>query len=152
MVEKCDNTTLIEFLKKLILSGTIATQEQICERAIREGFSVNQSKISRLLRKAGFIKVIGPDGKLKYSFTDDVPVKYKNSSLRDLVIKVSSNEVLIVIETRPGSASFVAGILDHTFKQDVLGTVAGDDTVFIAPRSTAIIDDLKDKIAVLVKN
>lgn len=132
---------IIESLKTILLSGTIGTQEEIKQALERQGLKVNQSKISRLLRKIGAVKATNERKQIVYSLPIEPAPPASRNILSQLIISITVNETLIVIQTNPGSASFIGRLLDH-HKQElfILGTVAGDDTLFIAPRSIKQIE------------
>jgi transcriptional regulator of arginine metabolism len=127
----------LDFLRRLLSQGKASTQDEIVFELGRGRFKVTQSTISRDLRRLGAVKAIDPDGRTVYRLPDDVAAAapVAAGSLKDLVISVESNNFLIVIRTTPGSASLVARHLDHVKPGGILGTIAGDDTIFVAPRT-----------------
>ena len=128
-------SSLIEALRSLLQKGEAATQEEICLQLDKQGFEMNQSKASRLLRKVGAVKVVNVKGETVYSLPRDPAPPSMDFSMRELILDIDANECMVVVQTSPGSASMVARILDHQLSLAVLGTLAGDDTIFIAPRS-----------------
>lgn len=133
--------SLISALKALLATGTIGTQEEIKTALAQQGFSLNQSKISRLLRKIGAIKVTNDEGHMIYTLPREPALPSTQSSLAQLIVDIVANETLIIIHTNPGSASLIGGLLDHqTQELELLGTVAGDDTLFVVPKSITRID------------
>jgi transcriptional regulator of arginine metabolism len=141
--------TRLEALKKLLLEGSGGTQEELVEALLRKKFSVTQSTISRDLRRLGVIKVNTPEGKTVYRLSQEqlsLPISNSNG-LRDLLVSIDHNDAMIVIHTSPGSASLVARHLDM-MKQTLglLGTIAGDDTIFVAPAKTKKIQSTVDAI------
>lgn len=132
---------LLEELKKLLLEGSASTQEDIKRHLITLGFEVNQAKISRLLRKIGAIKISNEHGQIVYCIPKEPAPPQAKSLLANLVIDIKHNETVIVIHTSPGSASLFARLIDHNLgKLNVLGTVAGDDTIVVIPKQTKNID------------
>jgi transcriptional regulator of arginine metabolism len=132
----------LDFLRRLLSQGKASTQEEIVYELGRGRFKVTQSTISRDLRRLGAVKAIDPDGRTVYRLPDDVvaTAPVAAGSLKELVISVESNNFLIVIRTSPGSASLVARHLDHLKPGGILGTIAGDDTIFVAPRTAREAD------------
>lgn len=122
---------LKEIIRGLIGDGFAGTQSDLSRNLKSRGFRVTQSTISRTMNQMGVVKETA-NGKHTYKLKNELPTLYRGS-LADLVLEISNNESLIVIKTRPGSAMFVAGFLDHECKASILGTIAGDDTVFVAP-------------------
>lgn len=129
-------------LRDLLTAGEISTQEELAEELQRQKFTVTQSTISRDLRRLGAIKIVDSSGRTAYRMPDDsvTPVPLANSGLRHLVLDIVHNNVMIVIHTSPGSASLIARRLDHTLSSGILGTIAGDDTIFVAPANTKKIE------------
>lgn len=126
----------LEILKKLLNQGIQRTQSDLQERLEKQGFKVNQSTISRDLRKLGAIRTTNSNGQSVYRLPDVKTVDVKTTALGDLILDIKSNGSLIVIHTMPGSASLIARHLDQIRPGGILGTLAGDDTVFIAPASS----------------
>ncbi len=139
----------IELLSELLESGVAGTQDEIREKLLKAGFETTQSTISRDLRKLGAVKAIDERGRTIYRFPLDAasaPPPLPTSSLNDLVISIQSNGSLIVVKTTPGSASLIASHIDHYLANEVLGTIAGDDTIFVAPRSVKSIQKTTERI------
>lgn len=146
-------TTIITALKHLLQTGEVSTQEEIRHSLAAQGILVNQSKISRLLRKIGAVKTVNDQGEIIYSLGSTPPTPSTSSSLAHLILDISANEVMIVIHTTPGSASIIAHLLDrHYATLNILGTVAGDDTLFVVPKSTLIIPQILQAIKDLMNS
>jgi transcriptional regulator of arginine metabolism len=143
--------SLIDALKLLLTSREASSQENICEVLEKQGFEVNQSKISRLLRKVGAIKVVNPKGQIVYSLPKEPAPPAMGTTLRSLILNVIANEAMVVIMTSPGSASMVARVLDHAqLSYEILGTIAGDDTIFVAPKTIKHTQKLAEEIRKLL--
>lgn len=140
---------LKETILDLIQSNTARTQQEICLALRQKNFDVNQTKISRLLHKMGVIKIKDMHGKLTYHVNQEQNSPQNKSLIAETIIHITANQNMIVISTQPGAASMVSRLLDfHKNELDLLGTVAGDDTIFIAPTDTRqiekILADLKE--------
>ncbi len=123
-------------LRKLLQEGTVGTQEEICAALELMGHIVNQSKVSRLLRKIGVIKSKNEQGEIVYHLPFEPAPPTTSSQLSSLTIEVISNEATIIVNTYPGAAQLIARILDyHKEKIQIIATIAGDDSIFIAPKS-----------------
>lgn len=150
--KKNEVISLDEALKELLLSREAATQDDICEALELQGYEINQSKVSRLLRKVGAIKVVNLKGQAVYSLPREPAPPTMKSSIQSLILDIVANEALVVIFTSPGSASMVARLLDYSqISTEILGTIAGDDTIFVAPRSIKSIDKLYNEIKSLLR-
>lgn len=128
----------------LLMKGDLSTQEELVEELRNQNFEVTQSTISRDLRRIGAIKVIDPSGRTVYRLSEESSSGPAAStrSLKGHLVDINHNGSMIVIHTTVGSASMIARHLDTIKPAGVLGTLAGDDTIFIAPRSTKNIDSV----------
>lgn len=141
-------------LRQLLLEGSACTQEDICKTLQKQGFPVNQPKVSRLLHKIGAVKVTNQNGQNIYRLPHEFGLAHEFArsatklSIRQWVIDIVSNGFLIVIHTTPGAGQLIAREVDlHHLNLGILGSIAGDDTVFVAPkdikRINAIVDEIK---------
>ncbi|MBA2653637.1 MAG: ArgR family transcriptional regulator [Gammaproteobacteria bacterium] len=148
------SSKMLEDMKKLLVEGTAATQEGIKQHLINLGYEVNQAKISRLLRKLGAVKTSNEYGHVVYLMPKEPALPQAKSLLSNLIIDINANESLIVIHTSPGSASLFGRLIDHNMvKLKVLGTVAGDDTLIVIPKSVKhlaqTLSDIQELLAQL---
>lgn len=150
---KKNSQMLDDALRALLMGRKASTQEDICTALEKLGYEINQSKASRLLRKIGAIKVVNELGQTVYSLAREPAPPSKNTTLRSLILDIVSNETLVVIFTSPGSASMVARVLDYNqITTEILGTIAGDDTIFVAPKSIKDTKKLAEEIKGLLRD
>ncbi len=121
----------------LIRSNALASQEEVAERLAALGYAVTQATVSRDLEQIGAVKV--RRGKhLAYAIPDAVAPASSgrlNSVFRDWVRSIEPAGNLVVIRTPPGSAHLVGVVLDQGEFPEIVGTICGDDTIFVACRS-----------------
>ncbi len=142
-----EQQSLLDDLRQLLLVGKITKQEDICAELQKNGHHVNQSKISRLIRKLNAIKSKNELGQIVYRIAREPAPPTPASHLSNLIIDVVANETTIIVNTSPGAAQLVARILDyHKDKIQILGTIAGDDSVFIAPVTIKTINESLNSI------
>jgi len=145
--KKSTKPTLIETLRLILTEGRAGTQEEIKQALEQQGYLVNQSKISRLLRKLGAAKTSNDHQQIIYALPEESVPAASKKILPQLITEFTLNESLIIIHTTPGSASFIARLLDRNRQEfGVLGTVAGDDTLFIAPVSVKHIAKTLERV------
>lgn len=123
----------------LIRANAVANQEVLAERLSSLGYVVTQATISRDLEQIGAMKV-RRDGQLSYALPDagrDTPSLRLASVFRDWVRSIEPAGNLVVIRTPPGSAHLVGVALDQSELQEIVGTICGDDTIFVACRTPA---------------
>jgi transcriptional regulator of arginine metabolism len=130
-------------LADVIRSGPRASQDELCEQMAGLGFSVTQATISRDLDQIGAVRV-RRDGRLAYALPDDGrgPGTRLAAVFRDFVRSVEPAGNLVVIKTPPGSAHLVGVVLDEAGLDQVVGTICGDDTIFIACATAAAATSL----------
>ncbi len=134
----------MQALKTLLVEGGLSTQEELVAALKSKKFTATQSTISRDLRRINAIKMRNSSGAIVYRLSEDSSVV--TTDMQSLLMSVEHNGSLIVLRTTPGSASLVARLLDKSQIKEILGTIAGDDTVFVAPRSTNKIQSLTKAI------
>jgi transcriptional regulator of arginine metabolism len=121
---------------ELISTRAIRTQEELAEALAAEGWDVTQSSVSRDIAALKLVKVDG-------AYTRPARVLATPRSPDDqriaegVLTAEPAGDVLVVVHTAPGEASRVGAALDRSAWPEVLGTIAGDDTIFIAARNVA---------------
>jgi transcriptional regulator of arginine metabolism len=139
---------LIQAFKDLLNQEQFGSQGDIVDALKAQGFdNISQSKVSRMLSKYGAVRTRNARQEMVYCLPAELGVPTAKSPLRQLVIDIEHNAVMIIIRTSPGAAQLIARLLDSLSKSDgVLGTIAGDDTIFIAPTD---VDEIPKTIAKL---
>lgn len=128
-----------EKITELIKEFDIDTQEELAARLNEAGFKVTQATVSRDIRALKMTKVAGKDGKSHYAIIKDgssaLGDKYTRV-LHDALTSIDVGQNMIVIRTVPGMAMGVAAALDDMKWEEVLGSIAGDDTVMCVARTS----------------
>ena len=142
---------LIKAFKALLKEENFGSQGEIVEALKEQGFdNISKSKVSRMLSKFGAVRTRNAKQEMVYCLPAEMGVPTAKSPLRQLVIDIMHNEMMIIIRTSPGAAQLIARLLDSLGKADgVLGTIAGDDTIFIAPAKISEIDVTLDRVRTL---
>ena len=142
---------LIKAFKALLKEENFGSQGEIVEALKEQGFdNISQSKVSRMLSKFGAVRTRNAKQEMVYCLPAEMGVPTAKSPLRQLVIDIMHNEMMLIIRTSPGAAQLIARLLDSLGKADgVLGTIAGDDTIFIAPAKISEIDVTLDRVRTL---
>ena len=118
-------------LRKLLSTGHRGTQEALCAELAHRGFPSTQSTISRDLKLLGAQRSVTEDGTFVYGLR----TQPQGTFPADMVVGIEHNESMVVVRTRVGRAQAVGLDLDAMDHPDILGTLAGDDTVLVIPRS-----------------
>jgi transcriptional regulator of arginine metabolism len=118
----------------LLEERAVTSQTQLVELLDESGITATQATVSRDLDDLGAVKVRVPGGHTVYAIPEHpvdriAPEDHLRRVLSDWVAEVGSSENLVVLRTPPGSAHVVASALDRAGMSEILGTVAGDDTI-----------------------
>ncbi|KAB7655646.1 transcriptional regulator ArgR [Plesiomonas shigelloides] len=135
---------LIRAFKALLKEEKFSSQGEIVQALSDLGFrNINQSKVSRMLTKFGAVRTRNAKMEMVYCLPVELGVPTTSSPLKNLVLDIDYNSALIVIHTSPGAAQLIARMLDSLGKAEgILGTIAGDDTIFITPTRDTPIEAL----------
>ena len=130
-----DHDTRRVAIRELIRSRLVGTQEELRQLLASRGYDVTQATLSRDLARLGARRVALREGGTAYEVEEmHVPGGAESlASHRDQVTSVVETDALVVIHTLPGAASAVALAVDRARLPHVAGTIAGDDTIFVAP-------------------
>ena len=132
----------------------VETQDDLIDQLLMEGFSVTQATISRDIRELQLTKVLTGKGSYRYVAPkkEDMVAGMKiNAALVDSIIGVDYAQNLVVVHTFPGLAQAVAAGIDNLSIAEVLGCVAGDDTILVATRSDAAAKSISERIHIMMK-
>lgn len=139
---------------EIIDKNEIDTQEELAEELKKTGFNVTQATVSRDIKELRLIKVLSESGKYKYA-----ALKEHDTMLSDRLVKVFSESVLsidyagniIVLKTFSGAAGAACEAIDVFDIAEIVGTLAGDDTIFVLIRSAENVEMVIDKFKKLMK-
>ena len=138
---------------ELIKSNNIETQSDLLSMLRDEGFNVTQATVSRDIKEMRLIKVLDRDGRYKYaSEVVSADEKESHSYLYSTAVTgIDYSHSLVVIKTKSGMAQAVCAAIDSTHRAGVMGSIAGDDTIFVAARTDAaaqsFVSDLKKLVS-----
>lgn len=124
-------------LLRLVRERELTTQAEVAAALQEEGIEAVQTTVSRDIAQLGLVKVRNAEGRLVYALAggDDLDrLSELTAVLRRLAVSVEATGNLVVLKTPPGNANALAQAIDEASLPDVAGTVAGDDTIFVAAR------------------
>ena len=138
MKQKIDR---ISAIREIIQSRDISSQQELLEILLEEGYKLTQASLSRDLKQMQIVKMSLRDGGYLYVMPD-VAASMKSNLTNHFVsphnikgvVSVECSTVLVVVRTKPGYASSIASDVDQSLLPEVMGTVAGDDTILVIPR------------------
>ena len=138
-----------EAVARLLRQRRIGTQEELLAALGEAGIGATQATLSRDLARLGARRVPGQGGGTVYELPEEERLDGA-LALRGLVGQVACNGSLVVVRTHPGSAPAVARAIDLARLPEVLGTIAGDDTVFVAPSRDGRAGQLAERVRSLL--
>jgi len=132
----------------------IETQDDLISRLMVEGFEVTQATVSRDIRELHLSKVLTSKGTYRYTAPkkDEAAGGGKfNRALVDSIVSVAHAQNLVVIKTYPGLAAAVAAGVDGLAIAEILGSVAGDDTILVATTSSDSAKSISERLCIMMK-
>lgn len=149
---------------EIIRNGAIASQSDLLDALSTRGFDVTQATVSRDLYELAAVKTPSSDGRMLYA----VPAEGGESrmladELEDIngrlvriaaetMVSVEHSGNLVVLRTPPGAAHYLASAFDHANFPNVIGTIAGDDTIILVVGEKSSGKSVADRLAKLIKN
>lgn len=121
-------------IKEIIAAHSIASQDELRLELKKRGFRVTQATLSRDLHELGVGRVAA-GGVLRYALQPAGEVQILRPVVPAQVLSILANEYLIVVRTLPGSASVVGEYIDALGHAEIIGTLAGDNTLLVIPQS-----------------
>jgi transcriptional regulator of arginine metabolism len=135
---------------ELVQDGTLSTQAEVASALREAGFEVVQTTVSRDIADLGLVKVRAPSGRLVYAppgATDGDRMRALGAAMRRYAIGAQAAGSLVVLTTPSGYANALAQAIDEAAHPGVAGTIAGDNTIFVAARDGVSTSVLRDELA-----
>ncbi|BCU81604.1 MULTISPECIES: transcriptional regulator AhrC/ArgR [Polycladomyces] len=132
-------------IREIIASKDIETQEELVDELKKAGFNVTQATVSRDIKELHLVKVATNNGRYKYSLPADRrfnPLQKLKRMLVESFVGVDHSENLIVMKTLPGNAHACAALIDHLDWPEIIGTIAGDDTILMICRNKEVVPEV----------
>ena len=139
---------------ELITNYDIETQEELAAKLVENGFNVTQATISRDIRELNLTKIATKGGKQKYavqSSSDIVSNSKYMRALNDGIITMDTAGNILVVKTVSGMAMAVAAALDAMQIKEILGCIAGDDTIMCVVKHAEETDRVKEHIESFIR-
>ena len=150
-------TNRLETLKLLISSGEYGSQEEVLAALKKEGFTLTQATLSRDLKQLKVAKAASMNGKYVYVLPNETMYKriHKPLSAAEMMmtpgfISINFSGNIAVIKTRPGYASSIAYNIDTSEMAEILGTIAGDDTIIVVIKEGISHEEVTESLSQLM--
>ncbi|MBE5936572.1 MAG: arginine repressor [Lachnospiraceae bacterium] len=134
---------------EIINTREVDTQEMLAGILRDEGFKVTQATVSRDIRELNLIKTPGVNVRSKYAIVQTAANKLSGNGLgvfKDVVLSMEKAENILVIKTEPGMAMAAAAAIDAMNIEEIAGSIAGDDTIMCAIKSSSLVDEVIMKL------
>jgi transcriptional regulator of arginine metabolism len=128
-------------IKQIIAHQVISSQDQLCQALEKAGVTVTQATLSRDMKELGIARVHSAE-RVRYVLDMETEERRLVPLIGYEIESIDANESMIVIKTLPGRAQGVAEIIDTMHHPAILGTLAGDNTIFVTPDSVTRIDEV----------
>ena len=138
----------------LIETTNVETQEELADMLKKRGICVTQATVSRDIKELRLIKVLAENGGYKYATVDKAEAGMKERFVRifgDSVVGINTSANLVIVKTLSGSANAAAEAVDSMHWNDIVGTMAGDNTIFIAARDEKAVPDIVKRLSAMIK-
>ena len=135
-------------LLELIHNNDIYTQEDLMRHLQSAGFDVTQATVSRDIKELALIKITAGNDQYRYSLPTEITVSETRLRfmLKEFVLNYAASGNILVVRTAPGNANAVASALDNAQWGEILGSVAGDDTILVIARTEEEIPNIINKL------
>lgn len=143
-----------EKILELIKSNAICTQEELADALNKSGYNVTQATVSRDIRELNLTKISVDGKRQKYMALQTTPPQLNDKYIRVLregFISMDMAQNILVIKTVAGMAMAVCAALDALSWEEIVGSIAGDDTIMCAVRSVDQTKHVMDKIKKLIR-
>lgn len=141
-------------IREIVESQGIQTQEELAQALRDHGMVVTQATVSRDIKEMHLLKVLAEDGSYRYATIDKSDQSIGDRLIRmlsDSVVDMNSANNLIVIRTLPGSAHVAGEAVDNLKWPEVLGTIAGDNTILVIVRSNDEVETVLRRFRSIIK-
>lgn len=122
-------------IKEIVERYVIETQEELAEALSKHGIEITQATVSRDIKELMLIKVPTGDGRYRYAFPPEQNIVLSQARMErtfhDSIVTIDYSQNIVVLRTLPGTAQAVAYTIDYVKWPEIIGTVAGDDTIFV---------------------
>ncbi len=146
------NSRHIKILE-IITENIIETQDDLIEKLRESGFAVTQATISRDIKQLGLVKTATKSGGYQYTASKNEvsgnETKFKNI-MKETVLSAQNAENIVVVKTYPGMANAAAAAMDALAGDEIVGSIAGDDTIFVVVRTDEDAEDFTEFVKEII--
>ncbi|MBE5815416.1 MAG: arginine repressor [Clostridiales bacterium] len=138
---------------EIINNQTVETQEELAEELGKRGFRVTQATVSRDIKEMKLIKVQAAGGSYRYALADNADSSISERLIRmfsDTVLSMTSAYNQIILKTISASANIAAEAIDSMRWPEILGTIAGDNTILLIVRTIEEVPEVQERLSAMM--
>ncbi len=139
---------------EMITSSEIETQEELADGLKAINIDVTQATISRDIKELRLIKTVSKSGKQKYATiaqSQEGIAERLNKMFENSVVSIDDAMNIIIVKTIPGAAQICASAIDYMGLENVVGTLAGNDSVFVAIKSLEAVEEIMEEFRKVIR-
>lgn len=145
----------LSVIKNILLTNEVRSQDELLHLLEKDGYDLTQATLSRDLRQLKVAKIANGEGKYFYAITENKNrmnnnIHYANTIVGRGFLSLNFSGNIAVIRTLPGYASSMAYHIDNQSNGEILGTIAGDDTIMLVLHEDAILQSVYDHLKVVL--
>lgn len=147
----------IAAIREIVQNQNIGSQEELLSALLNHGYEVTQATLSRDLKQMQIVKISTRDGGYVYVMPDVAATLKGGIAPRFIpphtmlgIVSIECSSVLIVVKTKPGYAPSIAVDIDAAALKEVMGTIAGDDTILVIPRGGYTTNQVADALCMIL--
>lgn len=137
-------------IKEIIENSVIETQEDLAAALRQQHIEVTQATVSRDIKELMLSKVPTGDGRYRYAYPMEKNVVFSKNRMtrmfQDSVVGINFSENIVIVKTLPGTANAVAATLDYSKWPEIIGTLAGDDTILVIVKPREVVPKVIKKM------
>ncbi|MDN6194632.1 MAG: hypothetical protein L0I88_06325, partial [Alkalibacterium sp.] len=125
-------------IKQIILNNAISTQDELIEHLFRKGIQATQATISRDIKDMNLVKTASAEGGVRYTIYQNNKVTMEEKldlTIKSVVVDVTQVQFINVVKTLPGNAHVIGALVDDIHYSEVVGSVAGNDTIVLISKT-----------------
>ncbi|MGI6158072.1 MAG: arginine repressor [Saccharofermentanales bacterium] len=137
---------------RIVAEQNIETQSGLVEALRHAGMDVTQATVSRDIKELGIVKVMTGEGTQKYvalTHGGEAAAGRMRRVFTEAVVSINCSNAFVIVKTLPGMAQGAASALDSMYLDEIIGTLAGDDTIFIATLNDDMATQLRQKLVTM---
>lgn len=142
--------TRLQRIREIIIEYDVTTQDMLVDILNNDGYNVTQATVSRDIKKLGLVKSF-ENGVNKYVLKKEIDTQNDHIMLKNGILDVINAQNIVVIKCKSGLANAICVFLDELNLSGIAGTLAGDDTIFVAAIDNDCAENIKNELLIKIR-